>query len=83
MRSDSIYLFDPYRPGSGLELLAGSGELRGTDTASFVDGPGTTARFNEPTALVVIDSEQCLYIADCGHNRIRRMTLPPHLFTIE
>ncbi len=80
MRTDSIYLFDPYRPGSGLELLAGSEQP--SSLVFFADGPGNSAVFNQPIGLVVVDSEQCVYIADCGNSRIRRMTLPPHVLPV-
>ncbi len=78
----SIYLYDPRT--SKQELLAGAGDASGGgghwDRGGFADGPGSIARFNDPTSVVVVHSEQRAFIADNYNNRVRRMTLPAYLF---
>ncbi len=83
LESHSIYSLDP-RTGS-ISLIAGGGtpiERGGvTDPHSFVDGYGTEPRFHLVYAIALVEHEQCLYIADSGNRRIRRMTLPQSLFS--
>ncbi len=72
----SIHLFD--RTSRQYTLLAGGRE---DDDAGWADGAATSgAKFDTPTDVVVIDSEQCVFITDKGNHRIRRMNLPPSLF---
>ncbi len=78
LTAHSIYLYDPTT--STQELLAGDGVGFDPETEQFADGPGSIARFYDPNAAVVVDSEQCVFIADSGNNRLRRMTLPKSLF---
>lgn len=45
----------------------------GTNTAGYVDGNGTNARFNYPAAMA-IDTQDNLYVADWGNHCIRKIT---------
>jgi sugar lactone lactonase YvrE len=45
----------------------------GTGTATYLDGIGTNASFNNPMGLA-IDSSNNLYISDTSNNRIRKIT---------
>ncbi|MCB9738942.1 MAG: SMP-30/gluconolactonase/LRE family protein [Deltaproteobacteria bacterium] len=47
--------------------------LAGSGTAGFVDGPGSSARFNSPRD-VAIGADGNLYVADRGNYRIRKVT---------
>ncbi len=69
-----VCLIDPRT--QKVDKLAGS-----ESEADFVDGAGVNARFNSPATVVVAEWEQCAYILDANNNRIRRITLPPTLFT--
>ncbi|MDB5101894.1 MAG: hypothetical protein JWM80_6315, partial [Cyanobacteria bacterium RYN_339] len=44
--------------------------LAGTGTAGYLDGPGSSARFNYPRALAV-GPDDTLYVAEPANNRIR------------
>ncbi|MEW6321356.1 MAG: gluconolaconase [Acidobacteriota bacterium] len=47
--------------------------LAGGLPPGFVDGPGSTARFDAPSALALDDTGD-IYVADTGNNAIRRVT---------
>jgi len=47
--------------------------LAGTGTEGFVDGAGTSARFNNPIG-VALDSSGNVYVADHGNHLIRKIT---------
>lgn len=53
--------------GDAARLLAGAGF---TDGEGFADGPGTTARFSHPSAIVR-DATGLLWVADRDNHRIR------------
>ncbi len=76
--TNSIFVIDPTTGED--ELLAGGGTLTYGSIGS-ADGPGrTVARFNNPVDVVVVDHEQCAYVADQENSSIRCVTLPPSLF---
>ena len=54
-------------PAGMVSTFAGSG------TAGYVDGPGTTARFNSPRD-VSVDASGNVYVADFDNHRIRKIT---------
>lgn len=56
--------------------------IAGTGTASDIDGDGTTATFNQPTAITA-DQFGELYITDAGSNLIRRLRFIPSKAEIE
>lgn len=49
--------------------------------AAFVDGAAGTARFNQPTDIV-IDSHGVLYVADTGNNAIRKIATDGSVTTV-
>ena len=51
--------------------FAGTGTT-GVNQGGFLDGPGNTARFNNPKGIA-IDANDNLYIADTGNNSIRKI----------
>src|ERR1043166_4638239 len=50
-----------------VQIFAGSG------VASYLEGQGTQAMFNQPSA-VVADTSSNLFVLDSGNRRIRRIT---------
>jgi sugar lactone lactonase YvrE len=48
--------------------------LAGDGTGGFADGPGATARFNQPGG-VAADGAGNLYVADYGNHRIRKIVI--------
>jgi sugar lactone lactonase YvrE len=48
--------------------------LAGTGTAGYLDGIGTTAKFNGPGGIAM-DSKGNLYVAEAGNNDIRKITV--------
>ena len=47
--------------------------LAGFGTATWADGLGTAARFNNPNG-VSVDSNGAVYVGDTGNNRIRMVS---------
>lgn len=50
------------------------GTFAGSGIEGYLNGEGTVARFNDPTGIVVINSE-LVYVGDTENNRIRIITL--------
>ena len=57
-------------PGGVVTTVAGSGTSGNTDNAT-----GTSARFNQPTAVALNPAGTILYISDTANSRIRTLTL--------
>ena len=62
----------PPAPTSVVTTLAGSGPT-GREAGGLADGPGGSARFNNP-GDVAVDGTGTLYVADAGNHRIRKIT---------
>ena len=62
-------------PDGAVTTVAGDG------TAGFVDGPGASARFDNPQGIAV-DSSGMIYVADTGNNRIRRIAVDGTVATL-
>lgn len=60
------------QPGSGGSTVWTVSTLAGDGTAGFADGPGASAKFNNPQG-VVVDTAGVVYVADTANNRIRRI----------
>ncbi|MDB5099388.1 MAG: repeat containing protein [Cyanobacteria bacterium RYN_339] len=58
-------------PDGAVTTLAGSG------VTGFLDGTAATARFQEPTA-VVVDAQGYIYVADPFNHRVRRIATDDH-----
>jgi sugar lactone lactonase YvrE len=74
-----IRQIDLATPDHVVTTLAGGG-LPGTIGGSYVNGPGTTARFRGPTGLVLDQAHGWLFISDHNNDRIRKLdlTTPAH-----
>ncbi len=70
---NKLYSFDP-RADVLLKVAGGTGY------PGFKDGSGGAARFHRPFGVAVADRERCVFVADTFNHRIRRVTLPSHLF---
>jgi sugar lactone lactonase YvrE len=55
-------------PSGGVSTFVGNG------TPGYVDGKGTTARFNQP-AGIAIAADGTLFVTDWGNNRIRKIAM--------
>ena len=71
----TVYVADTYNstirkitPAGSVSTFAGAAGLVG-----FSDGPGGSARFNQPIS-VAVGGNGVLYVADAGNNSIRRVT---------
>ena len=62
-------------PDGRVTTLAGSGK------ATFADGQGAAAAFNEPSG-VAVDLRGHVYVADGGNHRIRMITPQGHVTTL-
>ena len=58
-------------PAGRVITIAGRAPI--TVTSGFLDATGTASRFNTPKGIV-IDSNDNLFVADTGNNRIRKIT---------
>ncbi len=58
-----------------VSTLAGTGiKDDGTAGGDFRDGVGTSAQFNSPTGVAVVDKSGNVYVADRDNHRIRKIT---------
>ncbi len=67
-----------------IRLVAADGvvsTLAGSGTAGFVDGPGSSARFNAPRD-VAVGPDGSLFVADQGNYRVRKVALDGTVTTI-
>lgn len=55
--------------------------LAGTGTASFVDGNGATATFNNPCRICIDPGQQFLYVMDHSNSAIRRVDMTGNVTT--
>ena len=74
----NVYVADRYNhrirridPAGNVTTFAGSGAT-GIGKGGFADGPGPSARFNDPIG-VVVDAGGNVFVADAGNHRIRRI----------
>lgn len=69
-----VYVADTYNDRIRIIAADGTvGTLAGGERPGDVDGPGTLARFDTPTA-VAVDAMNRVYVADLRNNAIRRVT---------
>ncbi len=71
--SHSLYASD-LAAGTTLRVAGG---LKQRMQGQAVDGVGTAASFLVLMGLAVVPSEQCVFVADFGNGRVRRVLLPP------
>jgi hypothetical protein len=80
--SGNVYVGDSYN--HSIRKITSSGvvtSLAGTNTVGYVNGTGTTARFNYPTALVLNSAGTTLYIVDKDNHSIRALNLSNNAVT--
>ncbi len=68
----SLYVINPV--SGDVDRLAGTGDY------GFADGPGLSAKFHSIYAVQIISERQFAIVSDVSNHRLRRVTLPPHLF---
>ncbi len=61
-------------PDGTVSVIAGT---LSTGGGSAIDGVGTVARFNGPSAIAVTPDGQVVYVGDANNNKIRRIALQP------
>ena len=69
------------QPDSSGALVWTVSTLAGDGHAGYVDGPGSSARFNNPQGIAV-DSAGVVYVADTVNNRIRRIAPDGNVTTL-
>ena len=77
----NLYLLE--KGSHRLRKIANDGSvstLAGSTEAGYREGPGTEARFNQPSALA-ISKEGVVFVADTGNHRIRRLEPDGHVST--
>jgi hypothetical protein len=60
---------------SSLCLLGTVTSIAGSGLQGWMDGPAVRAKFDCPRDLCLDALHHCLYVADYGNNRIRRIVL--------
>ena len=74
-RTGEIVIAD--KGNNRLRLIAQDGTvttIAGSGSASFADGMGSSACFNQPTGVAIIPSSSTIVVADSGNNRVRLST---------
>jgi sugar lactone lactonase YvrE len=79
-KEGNLYIADTFNhrirkvtPQGEVSTLAGSGVVGKTQLDGAIDGPGNTAKFNNPIGLT-IDQDGKLYLTDYWNHRIRKVT---------
>lgn len=78
----NIYMADCI--GNRIRKVAPNGQvttLAGNGNTTFADGAGTSATFFNPRSIA-LDSAGNLYVADCGHHRIRKIDSSGNVTTV-
>lgn len=76
INTQGVLFISDYYPNNKIRAIYPSGVVNtfaGAAAAGYVDGVGTTARFNLPYGLA-IDANSNIYVADLSNNRIRKVT---------
>ena len=70
---NSMHRIRKITPSGTVSLFAGSDNAAGS--SGFINGTGSSVRFNVPTSMVYDEVNQHIYISDHGNNVIRRVSL--------
>ncbi len=71
---ESILVIDCNHAVRRLAMAGAVSTVAGNGQKGYADGEGAAARFNQPTAVVVVDKEGTIKVADMDNHRLRRLT---------